>query len=193
MANETMIGQNDKRALIIAAARKLFLRNGFKRTSIDDVANEAGVAKGTVYLYVNSKSALVAEVARRFTEETFDEAKNALAEPNPPSQRLLGFLDAYVGKVCRHQANVPWAAEFVRVYETTLKEVEAAFEARFRSELRSALKEMGIEREDAADMLLAAAWGAYKTGDPDQESYRARLAAMIDILIVGLKCSQSVL
>jgi hypothetical protein len=133
--------------------------------------------------------ALVAEIATRFSEETFNEAKNALAEPNPPNQRLLGFLDAFIGKVSRHEVNSPVAGKFITMYKTTLKEVAETFEVRLRSELHATLNEMGIEREDAADMFLAAAWGAFKVGDPDQGSYRARLVAMIDVLLVGLKQS----
>src|SRR5262245_39213918 len=40
---------------ILEAARKVFAKKGFHVATVDDVANAAGVAKGTVYLYYRSK------------------------------------------------------------------------------------------------------------------------------------------
>jgi AcrR family transcriptional regulator len=48
-----------KRAAILDGARAVFLRNGFARGSVDDVAAEAGVGKQTVYRHFGSKEALV--------------------------------------------------------------------------------------------------------------------------------------
>src|SRR5439155_17402506 len=40
---------------ILEAARKVFAKKGFSDATVDDIANAAGVAKGTVYLYYRSK------------------------------------------------------------------------------------------------------------------------------------------
>ena len=40
---------------ILEAARKVFAKKGFNDATVDDIANAAGVAKGTVYLYYRSK------------------------------------------------------------------------------------------------------------------------------------------
>jgi AcrR family transcriptional regulator len=45
-----------RRAEIIDAARTVFARRGFARGIIDEIAKEAGIAKGTVYLYFRSKT-----------------------------------------------------------------------------------------------------------------------------------------
>jgi AcrR family transcriptional regulator len=46
----------------IRAATEVFLRQGYRRTQMADVANELGVAKGTLYLYFESKEALFEQV-----------------------------------------------------------------------------------------------------------------------------------
>lgn len=51
--------QRAKRARILASATELFVRFGYRKTSIDEVARAAGVAKGTVYLYYRNKAELV--------------------------------------------------------------------------------------------------------------------------------------
>ena len=49
---------------ILDAALMVFGESGFARTKIDDVARLAGVSKGTVYLYYDSKEALFREMVR---------------------------------------------------------------------------------------------------------------------------------
>lgn len=50
---------------IVDAALSLFVERGFAATRLDDVAERAGVSKGTVYLYFDSKEALLAEAVGR--------------------------------------------------------------------------------------------------------------------------------
>ncbi len=59
-----------KRRRILEAATKLFIRHGYRKTSIEDVAKNASMAKGTVYLYFKTKADLlmhaIAEEKRRY-------------------------------------------------------------------------------------------------------------------------------
>lgn len=55
-------GQPAKRAAILVAARELFLRDGFERTSMDAVAAQANVSKRTVYDYFGDKERLRSDV-----------------------------------------------------------------------------------------------------------------------------------
>ena len=48
-----------KNEQIIAAARRLFNRYGFKKVSMDEIAREAGVTKKTIYMYFSSKEELL--------------------------------------------------------------------------------------------------------------------------------------
>lgn len=54
--------KKQKETAILDAALKLFVINGFDKTSISQIAREAGVAKGTVYLYYQSKLELLGSV-----------------------------------------------------------------------------------------------------------------------------------
>lgn len=58
-------GLQDKREIIIAAGRELFLEKGYHQTRVEDIAARAGVAKGTIYLYFPSKSDLFTEIIQR--------------------------------------------------------------------------------------------------------------------------------
>ncbi|MGB6638407.1 MAG: helix-turn-helix domain-containing protein, partial [Bradyrhizobium sp.] len=48
----------DRRQAIIEAAFETFIEKGFAATRLDDVARQAGVAKGTIYLHFRDKQAL---------------------------------------------------------------------------------------------------------------------------------------
>lgn len=53
---------SEKSFKIRNAAIKLFYENGIENTSIQEIANQAGIAKGTIYLYFNNRESLVEHV-----------------------------------------------------------------------------------------------------------------------------------
>jgi AcrR family transcriptional regulator len=73
---------DDKRECILTAAVRAFSRLGFRKTSIDEVAQAAGVGKGTIYLAVSSKDELYLSAVER-------EVKGFLAS----GRKLLGLFD----------------------------------------------------------------------------------------------------
>lgn len=56
--------QKDKKAAVLKAAMVVFANKGFHETHVDDIAELAGVAKGTVYRYFNSKEDILKEIIR---------------------------------------------------------------------------------------------------------------------------------
>ena len=55
---------DDRLARLVECATQVFIAQGYRRTQMADVAKELGIAKGTLYLYVESKEALFDLVAR---------------------------------------------------------------------------------------------------------------------------------
>jgi len=53
---------DSKRRLILAAARRMLVKRGFQDIVLDDIAHEAGVAKGTLFLHFKDKEALFSAV-----------------------------------------------------------------------------------------------------------------------------------
>jgi AcrR family transcriptional regulator len=178
----------DKRDRILDAAQSLFLRYGVKRTSIDDVAREAGVAKGTVYLSFESKAALFAAIAERLCANVLSDALGIATGAAPLAERLVGVLDRAIGANHRLVAQSPHIAELTASKGALSATAFEALESEVRSLLAALLGEAGIACEGATDMVLAAAHGTLSTGDCAEQPYRARLAAMIDTLVAGLAC-----
>lgn len=183
---------HDKRSRILDAAQSLFLRYGVKRTALDDVVREAGIAKGTLYLYFDSKDALFAAIAERLCAETLCHAEKAIASSSSLTSRIVDSLDAYIGSMHRLTAQSPHIAELTESKEAVAAAIYSTFNRKMRDLLRKVLKEGGIERADSVDMFFAAAVGALETGDSAAKPYRARLTALTDVLVAGLRYSGSV-
>jgi AcrR family transcriptional regulator len=177
---------SEKRIRILDAALSLFLRYGVKRTSIDDVAREAGIAKGTVYLYFDSKTALFAAIAARLCADTLAQARGIIRDAKPLTERIVAFLDCYVGKTHRLAAQSPHVAELAASKEAIATATYEGLDRRMRSLLKGLLAEAGIVDAGATEMFLAAALGTLRTGDIEERTYRTRLSAMTNILIAGL-------
>lgn len=81
------------RARIIEAAARLFASKGFHLTSIDEIAQEARVAKGSVYYHFPGKDHLLVSVIQegvRLIQETVEERLQGVDDP---LERLLIVLD----------------------------------------------------------------------------------------------------
>ena len=81
------------RVAILDAAEQLFVRYGFKKTSIDDVARAARIGKGSVYLHFSSKEELFAEVVRRTSDGALEAVATAVARARTPAEKLRAFID----------------------------------------------------------------------------------------------------
>ena len=70
--------QQARREHILDAAEKCFARSGFHRTSIHDICRQASVSPGALYVYFDSKEALIAGISERDRAE-FAERLSALS------------------------------------------------------------------------------------------------------------------
>ena len=82
------------RERICAAAERLFLRDGYVRTSIRAVAREAGVAEATVYLTFSTKSALLNATILRATGAEEGKPLSAILDA-PPADMLSRLANAH--------------------------------------------------------------------------------------------------
>src|SRR5687767_14339662 len=82
----------EKRRAILAAALRRFLHYGLKKTSMQEVAGDAGVAVGTLYLYFADKDALVAGCAERFAEEHRQQAAELLGSARRADKKLVQYV-----------------------------------------------------------------------------------------------------
>src|SRR5262245_43235452 len=80
---------------VLDAAEALLLANGLQATTMADIAGGAGVAKGTVYLYFDSKQTLMAALRRRYIEGIEEKVRQAIAA-SPEKERMSAAIVALV-------------------------------------------------------------------------------------------------
>lgn len=78
---------------ILQSALKLFILNGYKLATVDDIANEARLTKGAVYFYFPSKSALLLLLLDKVERLLVDEMVERVANAGPSfSDKLNAFV-----------------------------------------------------------------------------------------------------
>ena len=70
----------DRRQEILDAAEKVFSDRGLSKATVSDIATQAGVAKGTVYLYFGSKEQLLGALRDRFVDELLGHVADLLVQ-----------------------------------------------------------------------------------------------------------------
>ena len=84
--------QEEKRTKILGAAARVFAREGFYSARIGDVANEAGVAHGTVYLYFESKDDLLISLFRESLSEVVQHVKAEIQKEKNAEDKLRKMI-----------------------------------------------------------------------------------------------------
>jgi len=103
-------GSSDKRERILAAAERIFARRGFFAARVSEIAKDAGVADGTIYLYFKSKDDLLISLFESRMKQVNEVLRAAIAEL-PPSEQLSAFIRAYLRLV----HDEPAAAEVLTI------------------------------------------------------------------------------
>ena len=90
---------SDKREAILRAAITVFARNGYFNSKVSDIASEAGIADGTVYLYFKSKEEVLHSVFNRAMEEFISEGKRELASIQNAKDKLRRIAQLHLQKL----------------------------------------------------------------------------------------------
>lgn len=89
----------DKREAILRSAIKVFAGKGYFNSKVADIASEAGIADGTVYLYFKSKDDILHSIFDRAMAEFIDEGRRELAVIESPVGRLRRIAQLHLEKL----------------------------------------------------------------------------------------------
>ena len=88
--------KTDKHQKILAAAIKVFGEKGFFIARISDIAKEAKVADGTIYLYFNNKHDILLTIFEEEIGKIIVQLKNAIKQEKDPRQMLRIFAENHL-------------------------------------------------------------------------------------------------
>ena len=83
--------KEEKKQKLLESSFKLFTKKGIKNTSVEEITNEAGTAKGTFYLYFKDKYEVQDQLIIRKSKQLFNDAVKRLSKEN-----ITDFLDSLI-------------------------------------------------------------------------------------------------
>ena len=86
----------ERRAEIRDRARDLFLRHGYRKTTIEDIGKACGLGKAALYHYFDGKEAIFAEVVRAGGEEVLARTRKAVKAARDPRDQFIAMVRTIV-------------------------------------------------------------------------------------------------
>jgi TetR/AcrR family fatty acid metabolism transcriptional regulator len=99
MSRPSRVAVPDKREAILKAAVKIFAKKGYFNSKVSDIASEAGIADGTVYLYFKSKDEVLRSVFDRTMEDFISEGRAELVKISSPAEKLKWLAHFHLRKL----------------------------------------------------------------------------------------------
>jgi AcrR family transcriptional regulator len=136
-----------RRNQILDAATKVFVRLGFQHARMDDIVEESGLSKGTLYWYFKSKEDIINAILRRLFTGELENLESLLLAEGTASERLMQLTNNRVIGM-KHMSNlVPIIFEFyaVAVHQQWVKQFIGEYFKHFRGLLENLINQ-GIAR-----------------------------------------------
>ncbi len=179
------------------AALRLFARYGYKRSSMDDIAREASLAKATLYLHFKGKDDVFRAMLDLLGRRVEARCREVVAMQGPFPERLAALLQAHHGQAYASFGTGEHLVELKAVMNTIATRELQAFEqifTRFAHELLQqaekegeiTLSRLSASAEDWSASLLFAAAGAKLGAPPSAEDYARRLDGIASVFAAAL-------
>jgi len=88
---------------IISVARKLFLKKGYRQTTIRDICRASKLSNGTVYFYFKNKDAIYAHIYEECFQFLIDMMEQSLGHDMPPFEQIETVLKTYLKYFIEHR------------------------------------------------------------------------------------------
>lgn len=182
--------------LILKTAKKLFGKNGLTKTSMDDIATDAKIGKGTIYHYYDSKEKLFIEVAENEVESLLKYLTDAVQPASGSEAKLRAYVIARFKMIAEVSKVFSMFREEYHEYYAYIKKVQDKFND-FEFNLVKGFitegNETGIFSVSDPDFIaFALCKGTYAMeyyfGIPENHEGMEKKAGMIlDVALNGLK------
>jgi AcrR family transcriptional regulator len=185
---------------IVLAGLQLFTQYGYRKTSVDEIARVAQVAKRTVYLHFENKAAVFLAILEYIADQVRQRCTAAERATGTAVDRLTGLLDSYFGvgfELFGKSEHMPELKEtFSKLARSRIGDFNAEYGNRLAKFLRSLEKAgeigkppQGLTMEQVVHILVQAAEGAKHDPDiqGDRRALNSRLRELAILAIAAMK------
>jgi AcrR family transcriptional regulator len=181
-----------KHETVLDAAVGLFLRHGYRKASMNDIAREAGVSKPTLYALFDDKEALFAAVCAHLGRKMLAEAEAGAAGATAVD-RVSAILSAKFTTTFELLRRSPHAQELMDTQQALARkridETTERFEALLLAEIGRASRSgelrprrLGLDKRALVRLLMQAGYGA-SYGAATAEEQKRQLRALVRTLL----------
>jgi len=181
----------DRKEKILEAAIQTISRYGVKRTSVSDIASEAGVARQTVYNAFSDKDAILRETVNYLYEKMFNDIKKELQNASTLEQQLDALFEHLAVRKYELTDALPEAEEIISgINEAAKEEIQRGREAcraLIEETLRphdEKIRESGLSVRDLSDFIERSLAHA-KTAASDKK-HLMKLLTSLKVLVLSL-------
>ncbi|MBU2490206.1 MAG: TetR family transcriptional regulator [Proteobacteria bacterium] len=120
---------------------RVFAQEGYSGSTVSQIAREAGVADGTIYLYFKNKEDILASFVRQHSQEFFDRVEDSLAREKNAIDKLHALVRLHfaASRLDRHKA---------LVYQVEMRQSSRLMKAEIRDALKRYLDLVGAILEE---------------------------------------------
>ena len=202
MARISKEKKQQKRKKILEKSKVLFYTEGYKKTSVKQIAAAAGIAEGTLYNYFDKKSDIFLEIVSNHHYEDYHDETKYLVETGDPAEEIYNYIYIFVSKMLSMPKNI--LKEFTEIsYKmafsdeksfTVISEADLAFMEALEQKFKSFIKRKLIIECDIQiyteiilgimqfDFLYYTYYSEDETIDKTMERFRKK----IDIIMEGI-------
>src|SRR6202047_3573865 len=185
---------------IVLAGLQLFTQYGYRKTSVDDIARAAQVAKRTVYLHFENKAAVFLAILEYLGDQVRQRCAAAERAGGTAVDRLTGLLDAYFGMGFELFSKSEYMPElegtFSKVARSRIGDLNTEYQERLARFLRSLEKTgeiggppQGLTVDQIVYILMRAAEGAKHESNVqgDRKALERRLRELAVLAMAAMK------
>jgi len=185
---------------IVLAGLDLLTRYGYRKTSIDDIARAAQVAKRTVYLHFESKAAVFLAILEYLADRVRERCAAAEHAAGTAVDRLTGLLDAYFGmgfELFSKSEHMPELEEtFSKLARSKIGDMNTEYQERMARLLHSLQRTgditgppQGLTVREIVHILVRAAEGAKHEAkvEGDRQALEQHLRKLATLAIAAMK------
>lgn len=192
--NVRVSSDSAKREQILAAALQVFGRYGYRRTSMELIAQAAGVSRPAIYQYFGGKEEVFRAMGEQAVSRLVTQAEASSSTPGPIADRLYSALAVKLDFVAG-SVEAGFRSELLAEAKTVAPDLTRSLKERhvavIEALLRSAKEELGLvdvalSAHDAAVLLLDALTGIAQQQE-EPAVLRTRLRQLVDLTVRSLR------
>lgn len=184
--------ENEKKLRVIEAAKRVFLRYGFRRVTMQDVAEEAGISRPALYLIFLNKEEVFKATIQEVTAQSMEIIRRELPTLSTIEQKLNSMFEIWTVQPFEIMLKSPDAKDLVHCGHDFAADVLAQISAGFESLLTEVLQPVVAADRQAIlptseiAHLLAASIHGYKDSARSADELRTLIRNLITLTLAAL-------